>query len=155
MCGPTNGNTTCLGSQWGNCCSSFGYCGSAAAYCGTGCLTGYGDCTIPTTITLTLATSTGTISASPTAITCPNSHKQCLLNATVLCDTGINYTTYMGHGDTTTLVGCVESCAGYQLGGSFWESGIGAGQCGCLLPQYAPVVTGPLPGMVAFVYGEC
>ena len=42
-CGGTNGYT-CLGSTFGNCCSSGGWCGSTSAYCGTGCQSGFGNC---------------------------------------------------------------------------------------------------------------
>jgi hypothetical protein len=36
--------STCLGSSFGNCCSSSGWCGTTADYCGTGCQTGFGNC---------------------------------------------------------------------------------------------------------------
>ncbi|OAG11159.1 FAD-binding domain-containing protein [Paraphaeosphaeria sporulosa] len=42
-CGGTN-KYTCLGSTFGNCCSSAGWCGSTSAYCGTGCQSAYGNC---------------------------------------------------------------------------------------------------------------
>jgi len=42
-CGGTN-QYTCLGSSFGNCCSSAGYCGTTSAYCGTGCQSGFGNC---------------------------------------------------------------------------------------------------------------
>lgn len=42
-CGGSAGQT-CLGSEFGDCCSQYGYCGSTTAYCGTGCQTGYGTC---------------------------------------------------------------------------------------------------------------
>jgi len=35
---------TCLGSDWGVCCSAHGFCGSSDAYCGAGCLPAYGEC---------------------------------------------------------------------------------------------------------------
>ena len=35
---------TCLGSQHGDCCSSYGYCGSEESYCGAGCQTAFGRC---------------------------------------------------------------------------------------------------------------
>ena len=44
----TNGacgeGTTCLGSNWGICCSAHGFCGNSASYCGAGCLPAYGAC---------------------------------------------------------------------------------------------------------------
>ncbi|KAM9874215.1 hypothetical protein VDGL01_11718 [Verticillium dahliae] len=42
-CGP-NGKI-CLGSGFGDCCSSSGWCGGAAEHCGTGCQTAFGNCT--------------------------------------------------------------------------------------------------------------
>ncbi|RDW70073.1 hypothetical protein BP5796_08470 [Coleophoma crateriformis] len=53
-CGP---HITCVGSQWGNCCSGAGYCGNTTDYCGTGCQSAYGNC--PSTSTL-LSTSAST-----------------------------------------------------------------------------------------------
>ncbi|KAF2444499.1 carbohydrate-binding module family 18 [Karstenula rhodostoma CBS 690.94] len=43
-CGGTK-KYTCLGSKFGNCCSSAGWCGSTSAYCGNGCQSGFGKCT--------------------------------------------------------------------------------------------------------------
>ncbi|KAI6382716.1 hypothetical protein MCOR25_000527 [Pyricularia grisea] len=42
-CGGAN-NATCLGSEFGNCCSMYGYCGSTVPYCGQGCNTKFGTC---------------------------------------------------------------------------------------------------------------
>ncbi|KIW48784.1 uncharacterized protein PV06_01349 [Exophiala oligosperma] len=46
-CGVQSDDTvlTCLGSTFGNCCSTHGFCGSNATYCGGGCQTAYGSCT--------------------------------------------------------------------------------------------------------------
>jgi hypothetical protein len=35
----------CLGSRWGDCCSSKGWCGKDGAYCGAGCQIKFGNCT--------------------------------------------------------------------------------------------------------------
>ncbi|RYP80080.1 hypothetical protein DL769_002654 [Monosporascus sp. CRB-8-3] len=35
---------TCLGSEFGDCCSQHGWCGSTAAYCGEGCQSAFGTC---------------------------------------------------------------------------------------------------------------
>lgn len=44
-CGATaTSNLTCLGSTYGNCCSSLGYCGGNSSYCGDGCQSGLGSC---------------------------------------------------------------------------------------------------------------
>ncbi|KAI6848354.1 hypothetical protein KC332_g7430 [Hortaea werneckii] len=44
LCGSTNGDTTCEGSDFGECCSAFGYCGSTDSYCGNGCQSDFGVC---------------------------------------------------------------------------------------------------------------
>ncbi|GKT61784.1 chitin binding protein [Colletotrichum tofieldiae] len=43
-CGANNGNATCAGSIFGNCCSQYGYCGSDIDFCGTGCQSDFGSC---------------------------------------------------------------------------------------------------------------
>ncbi|KAL4993254.1 hypothetical protein BDV10DRAFT_179472 [Aspergillus recurvatus] len=46
-CGATlTSNVTCLGSQYGDCCSRMGYCGGNASYCGDGCQSGFGSCEV-------------------------------------------------------------------------------------------------------------
>lgn len=42
-CAASTGQT-CLGSEFGDCCSQYGYCGSTTAYCGKGCQSGFGTC---------------------------------------------------------------------------------------------------------------
>ncbi|KAF3003978.1 hypothetical protein E8E14_006528 [Neopestalotiopsis sp. 37M] len=42
-CGGTTGYT-CLGSEFGDCCSTYGYCGSTASYCSTYCDSAFGTC---------------------------------------------------------------------------------------------------------------
>ncbi|KAF1849605.1 carbohydrate-binding module family 18 protein, partial [Cucurbitaria berberidis CBS 394.84] len=42
-CGGTT-KQTCIGSGFGDCCSSYGWCGVTAAYCKTGCQPGFGKC---------------------------------------------------------------------------------------------------------------
>ncbi|KAJ4129133.1 hypothetical protein NW768_007666 [Fusarium equiseti] len=37
-------NATCLGSEFGNCCSVKGYCGKTSAYCDEGCQSSFGKC---------------------------------------------------------------------------------------------------------------
>ncbi|RMJ27113.1 hypothetical protein PHISP_01999 [Aspergillus sp. HF37] len=45
LCGASNHGYTCLGSQFGDCCSKYGRCGSADAYCASeNCDPEYGDC---------------------------------------------------------------------------------------------------------------
>ncbi|KAL4983483.1 hypothetical protein BDW68DRAFT_181532, partial [Aspergillus falconensis] len=44
-CGATlTSNVTCLGSEYGDCCSRMGYCGGNASYCGDGCQSEFGSC---------------------------------------------------------------------------------------------------------------
>ncbi|SPO01802.1 uncharacterized protein DNG_04475 [Cephalotrichum gorgonifer] len=42
-CGAKAG-TTCLGSEFGDCCSQRGYCGGTNVYCGDGCQSEFGTC---------------------------------------------------------------------------------------------------------------
>ncbi|KAL3427413.1 murein transglycosylase [Phlyctema vagabunda] len=42
-CGGYTG-LTCLGSNFGNCCSYAGWCGSSSEYCGDGCQSDFGSC---------------------------------------------------------------------------------------------------------------
>ncbi|SPO07003.1 uncharacterized protein DNG_09697 [Cephalotrichum gorgonifer] len=46
-CGIVHGSdtpTTCLGSDFGDCCSRLGFCGNTTSYCGGGCQPDYGTC---------------------------------------------------------------------------------------------------------------
>ncbi|KAJ4307387.1 hypothetical protein N0V84_012774 [Fusarium piperis] len=43
-CGPDHGNTNCIGSMFGSCCSRNGECGMSTAHCGTGCHKSAGIC---------------------------------------------------------------------------------------------------------------
>jgi hypothetical protein len=42
--GSCGSDLTCIGSQWGNCCSSNSFCGGNATYCGAGCQSDFGAC---------------------------------------------------------------------------------------------------------------
>ena len=56
---------TCVGSQWGNCCSSHGFCGGNANYCSTGCQSQFGKCgldAMTTNITSTSGSPSGNFS---------------------------------------------------------------------------------------------
>ena len=45
LCGSSNNDWTCLGSQFGDCCSNYGYCGSSTEYCSSAnCDSNYGSC---------------------------------------------------------------------------------------------------------------
>lgn len=58
-CGGESG-TTCLGSEFGGCCSPKGYCGGNASYCDAGCQTSFGTCSLTPSSTNTAASSSST-----------------------------------------------------------------------------------------------
>lgn len=67
--GSCGGDITCVGSEFGNCCSQYGYCGSTELYCGEGCKPLFGNCGSEASSSL-IASSTAaaeTSSASETA----------------------------------------------------------------------------------------
>ncbi|KAF2714866.1 carbohydrate-binding module family 18 protein [Pleomassaria siparia CBS 279.74] len=68
QCG-TNG-LTCLGTSFGNCCSSSNWCGSSDAHCGTGCQSGFGNCGIVSPTTTTSAPTPGATQIISTDATC-------------------------------------------------------------------------------------
>ncbi|KAK0736578.1 hypothetical protein B0T21DRAFT_367207 [Apiosordaria backusii] len=43
-CGPANGDKTCAGSGFGDCCSSGGWCGNTTDHCAAGCQSSFGTC---------------------------------------------------------------------------------------------------------------
>ncbi|KAF2734255.1 hypothetical protein EJ04DRAFT_248296 [Polyplosphaeria fusca] len=79
-CG-TKSNQTCLGSTFGQCCSSYGYCGTTDLYCQTteGCQSSYGNCTTPSPVssgalpTSTLKTSLDGSCGGANGFVCPGS----------------------------------------------------------------------------------
>ncbi|OCK83887.1 carbohydrate esterase family 4 protein [Lepidopterella palustris CBS 459.81] len=68
-CGGTNGYT-CLGSTFGNCCSTHGWCGSTSAYCGTGCQSAFGTCGISTVSSATASAPTASATTVSTDGSC-------------------------------------------------------------------------------------
>ncbi|PYI26912.1 hypothetical protein BP00DRAFT_303956, partial [Aspergillus indologenus CBS 114.80] len=42
--GSCSREVTCIGSEWGDCCSGHGWCGGNASYCGVGCQPDFGRC---------------------------------------------------------------------------------------------------------------
>ncbi|KAJ2905196.1 hypothetical protein MKZ38_006102 [Zalerion maritima] len=60
--GTCGSGITCLGSEFGDCCSQNGWCGSTEDYCSTGCQSDYGDCDATAT-----ATATASSTADPTS----------------------------------------------------------------------------------------
>ncbi|KAL8711846.1 MAG: hypothetical protein Q9220_003790 [cf. Caloplaca sp. 1 TL-2023] len=73
-CGGAKGYT-CLGSSFGNCCSTNGWCGSTAAYCVTGCQSAFGSCGTGTTTSSTTSISKTT---SPTSTATAGTLNDCL-----------------------------------------------------------------------------
>lgn len=68
-CGSTRtSNVTCLGSTYGDCCSSKGYCGGNSSYCGSGCQSTFGSCGLDST-----PSPSASSSASPSASVVPAS----------------------------------------------------------------------------------
>ncbi|KAL4781124.1 hypothetical protein BJX76DRAFT_350402 [Aspergillus varians] len=70
-CGSTlTSNVTCVGSTYGDCCSSKGFCGGDSNYCGAGCQDGFGSCDVAltssanTTSSATSSTTSGTTSST-------------------------------------------------------------------------------------------
>lgn len=61
--GTCSATTTCLGSTFGNCCSSAGWCGSTSAYCGTGCQPASGTCGTSSSSSTTSKSTTSTTSS--------------------------------------------------------------------------------------------
>ncbi|KAL4981239.1 hypothetical protein BDW66DRAFT_156304 [Aspergillus desertorum] len=68
-CGATlTSNVTCLGSEYGDCCSRMGYCGGNASYCGDGCQSGFGSCEVSSSSSDPSASLTSTSSPSPSLL---------------------------------------------------------------------------------------
>ncbi|KAL6705783.1 hypothetical protein ACN47E_006421 [Coniothyrium glycines] len=81
-CGGTNGYT-CLGSTFGNCCSSSGYCGTTDAYCGTGCQSAFGNCgSNSVAVSSAVKTSVAASSTKAAASATPSATKKVSTDAT-------------------------------------------------------------------------
>ncbi|CEL00421.1 hypothetical protein ASPCAL00023 [Aspergillus calidoustus] len=67
----SDSHATCLGSEFGNCCSVKGYCGKTDAYCGEGCQLEFGTCNDASVQTISR---TGSCGATLTSnVTCQGS----------------------------------------------------------------------------------
>ncbi|KAL3449899.1 hypothetical protein BJX65DRAFT_272142 [Aspergillus insuetus] len=67
----SDSSATCLGSEFGNCCSVKGYCGKTDAYCGEGCQLEFGTCNDASVQTISR---TGSCGATLTSnVTCQGS----------------------------------------------------------------------------------
>ncbi|KFY86452.1 hypothetical protein V500_07623 [Pseudogymnoascus sp. VKM F-4518 (FW-2643)] len=59
--GTCNSLHTCIGSDFGQCCSKYGYCGATEEYCGDGCNPSFGRCSEPiSSSSSSVSTDTGT-----------------------------------------------------------------------------------------------
>ncbi|KAL3457278.1 hypothetical protein BJX64DRAFT_293350 [Aspergillus heterothallicus] len=67
----SDSNATCLGSEFGNCCSVKGYCGKTDAYCGEGCQLDFGSCNDASVQTISTTGSCGSTLTSN--VTCQGS----------------------------------------------------------------------------------
>ena len=73
-CGPQGGSQTCIGSEFGDCCSPEGWCGASDEHCGAGCVFGYGLCGIgPVPSSSATSNATATASGTATNTTTPTS----------------------------------------------------------------------------------
>ncbi|KAL2835673.1 hypothetical protein BJY01DRAFT_223313 [Aspergillus pseudoustus] len=67
----SDSSATCLGSEFGNCCSVKGYCGSTDLYCGEGCQLEFGTCNDASVQTISRTGSCGSTLTSN--VTCQGS----------------------------------------------------------------------------------
>ncbi|KAL2807893.1 hypothetical protein BJX63DRAFT_55976 [Aspergillus granulosus] len=67
----SDSHATCLGSEFGNCCSVKGYCGKTDAYCGEGCQLDFGICNDASVQTISTTGSCGSTLTSN--VTCQGS----------------------------------------------------------------------------------
>ncbi|KAH4076662.1 hypothetical protein HBI56_123050 [Parastagonospora nodorum] len=64
-CGKSFGGKTCMGSQWGDCCSQYSYCGSSKDHCNAKtCQKGYGNCNAAPSSSTSIQTSTTPLTSS-------------------------------------------------------------------------------------------
>jgi hypothetical protein len=66
-CGGTTGET-CLGSTFGNCCSTNGWCGSTTDYCSTGCQSAFGLCGSAASVSASSTTSSAGAAATKVSV---------------------------------------------------------------------------------------
>lgn len=88
--GSCSASVTCLGSEFGNCCSEHGFCGSTSAYCGTGCQPASGNCgtnTPPQTVSTDGSCSSTVTCQGSTFGNCCSSHNFCG-STSAYCGTG-------------------------------------------------------------------
>ncbi|KAI4603510.1 hypothetical protein KJ359_003322 [Pestalotiopsis sp. 9143b] len=71
--GDCGNNVTCVGSEFGNCCSQHGWCGSTTDYCGDGCQPEWGSGCLSASSSSAPATTSSGSSTSKTSTTSPSS----------------------------------------------------------------------------------
>ncbi|KAJ4991971.1 Chitin deacetylase-like protein 9 [Stagonosporopsis vannaccii] len=112
QCGTGIGQT-CAGSVFGSCCSLYGYCGSTDIYCliTEGCQLGYGDCTTPPSVSISIPPSPTSTSKVSVDGTCGED------NGYVCSGSGLGDCSYgwCGSSDTHCGAGCQNAfgiCSG-------------------------------------------
>jgi hypothetical protein len=107
-CGPQGGSQTCIGSEYGDCCSPEGWCGASDEHCGVGCILGYGLCGIsplpsssgPSNTT----TSSSTTATIPTTSTpAPNPPAQTTITITAVSSTILTFFSLVPQTQTTNI----------------------------------------------------
>ncbi|KAG9244441.1 hypothetical protein BJ878DRAFT_69305 [Calycina marina] len=113
-CGATDSaNITCVGSQWGNCCSALGYCGGNSSYCDTGCQSTFGDCG-----SAVILVSTSSTASLPTLVS--------QTSKTLDASTPTSASAMSTSGNCGTNSATLESC----LGSTFGDCCSSLGYCG-------------------------
>ncbi|KAK8848875.1 carbohydrate-binding module family 18 [Apiospora arundinis] len=159
--GTCGGDTTCQGSEFGNCCSEHGWCGNTADYCGEGCQPNFGSgcsqaseppttptptpTTPPPTSTTTTSTSTKQSTTSTSTSSRPDSSTTTSTSTTATSAPTITTSTTTTSSTTTSpprptaLIPSLDGSCGPGTGYTCEGSGFGVcckrsdGRCGGLL----------------------
>ncbi|ETS83464.1 hypothetical protein PFICI_05340 [Pestalotiopsis fici W106-1] len=67
--GDCGNGVTCLGSEFGNCCSQYGFCGNTTDYCGKGCQPAFGSGCLGASSSVSTTTSATATTTSPSTTT--------------------------------------------------------------------------------------
>lgn len=104
-CGPQGGSQTCIGSEFGDCCSPQGWCGATDQHCGAGCILGYGLCGIgpvsSATPNATSGSSTASSGTTPTISLIPT--VQTTITITALSSTVLTFFSLVPQTQTTNI----------------------------------------------------
>lgn len=104
-CGPQGGSQTCVGSEYGDCCSAEGWCGATNEHCGVGCILGYGLCGIGPVSSGTSNTTTGSITATggTTQTSAPIPTAQTTITITAVSSTVLTFFSLVPQTQTTNV----------------------------------------------------